>query len=318
MQRLMLSVALVLAGPAVAAPERLAVGVISRDGQITLTPGFSPDGRTAYFAQSDCAEIGDCPQRLTVARKADGVWRAGSRVTLAGDGNSANGTPARVDFPSVSPDGRSLLFSWSVARADRAGLLINEDFDLYRLDLTTPAAVPVPFDTADINRPRAGAIAKTLYFHNENTPVLTAAGDLYFWTERIDGVGSRDVYVAPADGKGGFRIARPLPAPINGKGLDTMGHVSTDGLLMLLAYPDRGGAGGSDIFVSRKVDGVWVAPVNLGPAVNSSAEDFGATTTPDGKDLVFSSTRGWKGQRAGLIQVWTLPVAEVPALRADR
>lgn len=315
MRCILVGLGMLLATPANSAPERLAVGVISRAGQITLTPGFSPDGRTAYFAQSDCAEIGRCPQRMTVARKSDGVWRRTERFKLQGDGDAANGTPARVDFPSLSPDGKSLLFSWSVARADRSGLTINEDFELYRLDLTKSGGVPVPFDTADINRPRAGAIARTLYYHNENSPVMTNAGDLYFWTERADGVGSRDVYVAPSDGKGGFQFARPLPPPINGKGMDTLGYVSPDGRLMLLAYPDRGGQGGSDIFVSRKVDGVWGLPLNLGPVVNSSADDFGAVITPDGRDIAFSSTRAFAGQRAGLIQVWTVPVAEVSALR---
>ncbi len=306
---------LLLSTPASAAPERLAVGVISRDGQITLTPGFSPDGRTAYFAQSDCADIGACPQRMTVARKVGGVWRRAGRLAIPGDGVSANGTPARVDFPRVAPDGRFLLFSWSRARADRAGLAINEDFDLYRLDLTRPGARPEPFDGADINRPRAGAIAKTLYFHNENAPVMTRSGDLYFWTERADGVGSRDVYVAPSDGQGGFRIARPLPGPVNGRGMDTLGHVSADGRLMLLALSDRGGQGRSDLFVSRKVGERWTTPVNLGPSVNSGADDFGATITPDGRDLVFSSTRAFPGQKAGLIQVWSVPIDEIPALR---
>lgn len=306
---------LFFATPVAAAPERLAPKVISREGQITLTPGFSPDGQTAYFARSDCADIGACPQRMMRARKSAGVWQRSEPFKLVGDGNTANGTPSRVDFPSVTPDGRSLLFSWSVARADREGLAINEDFDLYRLDLTDADAAPVPLDGADINRPRAGAIAKKEYFHNENSPVLTRSGDLYFWTERADGVGSRDVYVAPGDGKGGFKIARPLASPTNGKGLDTMGHVSADGLLMLLAYGDRGGQGGSDIFVSRKVAGNWTVPVNLGPMVNSIAEEFGATITPDGKDLVFSSTRAFSGQKAGLIQVWTIPVSEVTALR---
>ncbi len=315
MRLIALGLMLSLATPLHAVPERLAVGVISRDGMITLTPGFSPDGQTAYFAQSDCAEIGACPQRMTVARKVDGEWASAERLALPGDGNTANGTPARVDFPSVTPDGRSLLFSWSVARADRSGLAVNEDFDLYRLDLTSPGAAPEPLEGADINRPRAGAIAKTLYFHNENSPVITWSGDLYFWTERADGVGSRDVYVAPSDGKGGFLIARPLPVPLNGKGMDSVGHVSADGQLMLLAYSERGGEGDSDIFVSRKIDGIWSTPVNLGPAVNSAAADFGATLTPDGKDLVFSSTRAFPGQPAGLIQVWSVPVNEVRALR---
>lgn len=111
MRVLLVVVAMVVAAPAWGAPERLAVGAISLDGQITLTPGFSPDGQTVWFAQSACAEIGECPQRLTRAVKRNGVWQKGEPVALAGDGMAANGTPARVDFPSVTPDGRSLLFS---------------------------------------------------------------------------------------------------------------------------------------------------------------------------------------------------------------
>lgn len=236
-----LAAALLAAGCAAAAPVRLAVGAINRDGQITLTPGFSPDGQTAYFAQSACAEIGNCPQRMMVARKLKGQWTPAVQMMLPGDGPTANGTPARVDYPSVSPDGRQLLFSWSVARADKAMLLANEDFDLYRLDLTHAGTVPEPLDMADINRPRAGAIAKIEFVHNETAPVLTAAGDLYFWTERPDGVGDRDVFVAPGDGRGGFARARPLPAPVNGPGSDTSGWVSPNGTTMLLALTGRGG-----------------------------------------------------------------------------
>ena len=303
-------------GAAGAAPERLAVGAISRDGQITLTPAFSPDGQTAWFAQSDCTDIGDCPQRLTISRKVDGRWTPGQRVALPGDGPAANGAPSRVDDPSVSPDGRSLLFAWSVARADKAVLGPTEDFDLYRWEFARPGAVPVPLDMADINRPRAGRIARIGYIHNETAPRLTTAGDLYFWTERPDGVGDRDVFVAPADGKAGFQRARPLPAPINSPGFDTLGYVSPDGGTMLLGYVGRGGSGGTDLFVSVKRDGRWQPPVNLGPAVNSDADDFAPTLTPDGKSLVFASTRAFPGQRRGLLQVWTVPVADIPALRS--
>jgi len=37
-------------------------------------------------------------------------------------------------------------------------------------------------------------------------------------------------------------------------------------------------------------------------------------STPDGKDLLFSSTRAFDDQAEGLIQVWVQEVAEVPAL----
>lgn len=39
--------------------------VLKPAGRITLTPGFSPDGGTMYFAQTECTPIWECPQRLT-------------------------------------------------------------------------------------------------------------------------------------------------------------------------------------------------------------------------------------------------------------
>jgi hypothetical protein len=56
-------------------------------------------------------------------------------------------------------------------------------------------------------------------------------------------------------------------------------------------------------------------PVNLGGDVNSAAEDFGAIITPDNQFLVFSSTRAFPGQARGLIQVWQVALADIPALK---
>lgn len=287
------------------APQRFAPEALGQDGRISLTPAFSADGKTLYFAQSECATIGSCPQRLKTSSWNGERWTRPTPVPLE--------APARVDWPSVSPDGRALLFSWSAPRADKAGLDIYEDFDLYRLDLAQ-GAIPRPLDSADINRPRAGAIRTTRFVHNETNPMLTDAGDLYFWTERCDGVGERDVYVAPADGRGGFRMARPLPPPINSTGRDTFGWISGDGLLMLLAYPDRGGMGEADLFAAVKQDGVWQTPVWLGERVNSAQADFGPRLSADRRYLLFSSTRPFDGVEPGLIQIWQIAVQEVPVL----
>lgn len=296
-----------------AEPERIAIGSIALDGRITLTPTFTPDGRTAYFAQSACARIGPCPQTLHVSRLTSAGWSRSEPVGLPGDG--------RVDWPSVSPDGRFLYFSWSAPRDRYAGLDVYEDFDLYRLSLDDPDATPVPLDTADINRPRAGAIRKRAYFHNSTGPVQTANGDLYFWSERIDAVGERDIFFAPSDGSGGWLIARPLPAPINTAGRDNHAWVSPAGGLMLISYPDRDGAGGEDIFVSRKIDGRWSEPQNLGPGINSRYADFAPKLSPDGAYIVFSSDRPYAdGSGEPTIQPWRVSTAELIAggvLRAD-
>jgi hypothetical protein len=91
-----------------------------------------------YFAQTQCTLIWECPQRLKrIERKGDG-WSAPECVPLPRD--------ARVDYPSVTPDGRFLLFSWSATRPEYAGRDIDVNFDLWPLDLTNPAATPGPLD----------------------------------------------------------------------------------------------------------------------------------------------------------------------------
>ncbi len=286
-----------------AAPTRFAPEAISIDGRITLTPALSPDGRTAYFSQSACAVIGRCPQTLHRSDFDGRRWSRARSVPLPAQG--------RVDWPSVSPDGRYLYFSWSAKRARYEGLGVNEDFDLYRLNLRDPSALPEALDSADINRPRAGGIKRLRYVHNETSPVLTAAGDLYFWTERFDALGERDIYLAPGDGQGGFKTARPLPAPINSTGRDNHAWVSPGGNLMLVTYADRGGSGGDDLFVSRRSEGIWSEPQNLGPMVNSAAADFAGRLSPDGETLLFTSARSFGSPPSSVLQAWSIPTAEL-------
>ncbi|NCP12934.1 MAG: hypothetical protein GW858_02080 [Sphingomonadales bacterium] len=275
--------------------------VLAPAGRITLTPGFSPDGDTMYFAQTECTPIWECPQRLKrIERKGDG-WSAPERVPLPQD--------ARVDYPSVTPDGRYLLFSWSATRPEYAGRDIDVNFDLWRLDLTDPAATPEPLEGPDLNRIREGAIKKLRFVNNETAPILTTAGDLYFWSERLDGMGDRDVYVARADGRGAFQRPEPLPAPINSAGSDDGAWVSPDGKTMLITYSDRGGCGGSDLFIAHRTGETWTEPVNLGCTINSSADEYAATLIPGTHTLVFASTRPFIDSTEYSVALWS---AELP------
>ena len=51
-------------------------------------------------------------------------------------------------------------------------------------------------------------------------------------------------------------------------------------------------------------------PTNLGPTVNSSANDFGTSISPDGLSLYFASTRlGGSGNNRGIIKTTFLEVS---------
>lgn len=280
--------------------ERFYPVSLQQDGRVTLTPGFTPDGNTIYFAQSECSPIWKCPQTLKRSHRTDTGWTPPIDVSL--------GQVGRVDWPRVSPDGNTLLFSWSADRKDLVGLDINENFDLFTLDLTNPGAPPAPIYGGDINRPRAGSISKTRFIHNETLPSLTNNGTLYFMTERPDGTGERDIYITRKIDDGRWAMAVPLPAPINTSGRDDGVWVDATESTMLLTYPDRGGQGGSDLFVSFRQDGTWTAPVNLGSSINTRYAEFGAVLTPDKQQILFSSDRPFDDQPTGLLQVWVAPI----------
>lgn len=288
-------------GASLFAPEDL-----RQSGRITLSPAFTPDGNTIYFAQADCERIWNCPQLLMRSTRTPLGWSRPREVALP--------QRARVDWPSVSPDGRTLYFSWAPTRERHSGENVYEDFDLFRLDLTDTGALPQAIDDPDINRIRGGAIRKTRFVNNETAPVLTQAGDLYFWSERLDGAGLRDIYVARNNGAGGFERPEILPAPINNDGENDGSWVSADGHLMLLTTTARGSNAPANLHVSTLEDGRWSTPRPLGASVNTRFSEFAGRITPDGKTLVFTSDRPVAGGDAGLLQVWQIAVAQVPEL----
>ncbi|MEM9545121.1 MAG: OmpA family protein [Bacteroidota bacterium] len=60
---------------------------------------------------------------------------------------------------------------------------------------------------------------------------------------------------------------------------------------MLFSSKRKGGYGGYDLYVSLKKDGIWEAPVNLGPEINSKYDEVDPYLTKSGTKLFFSSDR---------------------------
>ena len=80
---------------------------------------------------------------------------------------------------------------------------------------------------------------------------------------------------------------------VNSASLDIAPELSKDGLSLYFASNRPGGFGGNDLHVSRRasLDAPWEAPVNLGPAINTSGNEAGAQLSRDGHWMIFTSTR---------------------------
>lgn len=84
-----------------------------------------------------------------------------------------------------------------------------------------------------------------------------------------------------------------LGATINSASVDSGPALSKDGRALYFHSNRPGGLGGNDIYVARRnsVDEPWGAPVNLGPAVNTSFEERAPNFSRDGHYVYFVSNR---------------------------
>lgn len=98
-----------------------------------------------------------------------------------------------------------------------------------------------------------------------------------------------------------------LSAFINSSANDQQPAISPDGLSLYFTSNRAGGLGGFDMYVSHRVtiDAVWGSPVNLGSALNTTADEGNATFSRDGRIVFFQSKRPgglggidiWRSQR---------------------
>ncbi|MCX7729009.1 MAG: hypothetical protein N2203_06020 [Bacteroidia bacterium] len=89
---------------------------------------------------------------------------------------------------------------------------------------------------------------------------------------------------------GVFKKLEPLPASINSSGDVIAASINNDGNQIYFASNRKGGYGGTDLYVCRKLpNGQWAEPENLGPAINTEFDEDFPNLSPDEKFLFFSS-----------------------------
>jgi hypothetical protein len=202
-------------------------------------------------------------------------------------------TAADEFAPDFSPDGHWLFFSsgrppgtnsftriWVSHRRD-----VNDDFGW------EPAVDLGP----DINLPGLDDNAPT-FFHDHKTGVTSIYFNS-FW--RKDGPGDFDIYVSTQRENGTFgraKVVRELDSPYR----DTRTAIRSDGLEMFITSARPGGSGKIDLWVATRetTRDAWSTPINLGPTINTTADDGGPALSCDGTTLYFYSTRdGGSGGR---------------------
>ena len=120
------------------------------------------------------------------------------------------------------------------------------------------------------------------------TPRLTDHGATLYLARR-DESGRSDLFRSRNVG-GQWSQAEPL-APLNSPA-DELGPVLSHDGRQLFFYSNREGSlGGFDLYVATRTDDAWGEPVNLGPTVNSPADELEPAIAPDGLTLFYATDR---------------------------
>ena len=256
------------------------------------------------------ASKGNAPSAITT-QPAPGLQKIAMNI-----GPSIN-TEFREAEPSFTADGRTMYFN------------------CYDGDICVSRLIGTWEEGKWTSPERLGAPISTGYFEVE--PLITAIGDkLYFQSTRPAGRFEGNPFLSPFVTGSFFivnymaetRLAIPLldglglgnvwvsykvngvwsetqnlndvpgEPPINTAFHDHCLSFSADGNEAFWTSTRPGGFGGNDIWTSRRVDGKWTEPENLGSNVNGPGGEHHSIPTPDGRSLYVTSTRdgGYGGE----------------------
>jgi len=165
---------------------------------------------------------------------------------------------------------------------------------------------------------------------NDWCPSISADGlELYFGRgDRYKGI-QVDLYVTTRETiNDAWCTAMSLGEMVNTTAHEDEPAISSDGLSLYFSSNRPGGQGGTDVWVTTrpKKQDAWSDPVNLGPTVNCSNDDFAPSITSDGLTLIFSSTRPgmysnyadlWMTKRRTNAEPWGEPINLGPYINTD-
>lgn len=131
---------------------------------------------------------------------------------------------------------------------------------------------------------------------SEGAMMISQDGEWLVFTGcyRPDSYGGCDLYISYRT-PNGWSAAKNLGSKINSDQWESQPCLSPDKRELYFASRRAGGLGGSDIYVSRLLDnGQWSDPENLGPGVNTSADEQCPFIHADNQTLYFTSSF-WPG-----------------------
>jgi hypothetical protein len=104
-----------------------------------------------------------------------------------------------------------------------------------------------------------------------------------------DDNGDGNIYTSTLEGED-WSSPQKLGANINSDATESHAHISPDGKFLYFVSDRKGGAGGQDIYMCKKLpNGDWAKAQSMGDVINTPYDEDGIFVHPDGKTIYFSS-----------------------------
>ncbi|MEM8939468.1 MAG: OmpA family protein [Bacteroidota bacterium] len=255
--------------------EKLSTNVNSE--YVEHNPLISPDGKKLYFSRQFH------PKNVGGVNDEEDIW--------VSELNEETGEwmPAKNVGPPLNTPGPNFISSISLIDGQEVLLLGNR----YGKKGRMYSGVSQSIREGDSFSDPIGINIKNEYNYSPHADFfLTPQGDaIIISAERDDTYGARDLYVTFKQGDESWTEPLNLGENINTTGEDESPFMAKDGKTLFFSTDGYKGYGGSDVYVSFRLDDSWIRwsqPENLGPGINKEGDDEYFSIPLAGQNLYFT------------------------------
>ncbi len=269
-------------------PENLVMEPLSEElnkFQLQYFPAMTADENFLIFtARQGTHDMYD--ENIYVSRKMNGKWMSPQGISPLINGRENEGTS------SINGDARILVFTKCGSPEGQGSCDI---FVTERVGNNWKAPKPI----REINSP-----------YWDSHPTLSADGrKIFFTSARPGGQGRMDIWCAEKDTNQVWQPPYNLGPAINTPYDEETPFMHANGQTLYFASDGHPGFGKVDLFYTKKTNGTWDKPTNLGKAINTSKDESGLFITASGKTGLFClEERRERDLISSQIQVFRLPV----------
>lgn len=261
-----------------------------------LNPVISADGKTLYFTRGNHPEnMGEAIQEeiggpkikrqdIWVSELVNGVWQKARNIgkPLNNDDNNA--------ICSISADQKTML----VLNEYLPNGMMDYGISVSKLG-KTGWSFPKPSTIRELN------LVRNTEFRSQFTEFCLSQDSrvLVMSINRTGSFGDRDLYVSFPVRNGDWSPPLNLGPNVNSAEEEGMPFLAPDGRTLYFSSKGWPGYGGSDVFVTRRLDDSWqrwTEPENIGPDINTGGSDRYFTIQASGEYAYICSNQNSMGQ----------------------